>query len=217
MLIDIHSHHIHGQPLQKQFVTLEASLADGFRDTFSDYGKDVLLSVGIHPWQAIRWNLDDCPALMELFLDTHVKMIGEVGLDKNSTVDFNVQKLVFNAQIEMAEKVRKPVLLHVVHTMPEILACKKMHNDIPAWIIHGFRGGREEAEQYAQKGFYLSFGLRFNNEGLLACPVDRIFLETDESLEGLSAVYEKVAQVLQCPVSVLEKQVEGNFSAIFKT
>jgi len=216
MLIDIHSHHIHGQLLQKQFITLEASLADGFRETFSDYGKDVLLCVGVHPWQALNWNLDDCPALMGLFSDPRVLMIGEVGLDRNSKVDFNAQTHVFNAQIEMAEKVRKPVLLHVVHTMTEILACKKMHNDIPAWIIHGFRGGRQEAEQYVQKGFYLSFGLRFNNEGLLACPVERLFFETDESLGDLSAVYEKVAQVLQCPVGDLEKQVEANFSAIFK-
>jgi len=216
MLIDIHSHHIHGQPLQKQFISLEASLADGFRETFSNYGEDVLLSVGVHPWQTLNWNLDDSPALMEIFSDTRVLMIGEVGLDKNSTVDFNVQTHVFNAQIEMAEKVRKPVLLHVVHTMTEILACKKMHQEIPAWIIHGFRGGRHEAEQYAKKGFYLSFGPRFNNEGLLACPVDRLFLETDESLGDLRAVYENAAQVMQCPVGDLEKQVEANFSAIFK-
>lgn len=216
MLIDIHSHHIHGQPLQKQFISLEASLADGFRETFSNYGKDVLLSVGVHPWQALSWNQDDNPVLLGLFSDPRVLMIGEVGLDRNSRVDYKVQTLVFNAQIEMAEKVRKPVLLHVVHTMAEILACKKMHQDIPAWIIHGFRGGRQEAEQYTKKGFYLSFGPRFNNEGLLACPIERLFLETDESREELNTVYEKVAQVLQCPVAILEKQLELNFCTIFK-
>lgn len=217
MQIDIHSHHLHSQPTQKQFIALEASQADVLRKILPNCGKDVFLSVGVHPWQALHWNIEDCALLLELFSDHRVMMIGEIGLDKISPIDFNLQKNVFYVQIDMAEKVRKPVLLHVVRAMSEILECKRMHPNVPAWIVHGFRGGRQEAEQYASKGFYLSFGLRFNNEGLLACPLDRLFLETDEIAEDLNSVYERVTRVLQIPMDVLEKQLEANFRTIFKT
>jgi len=142
--------------------------------------------------------------------------IGEIGLDKTYPVPLVTQKIVFNAQLDMAEHLMKPIILHVVHTMAEILESKKDHPGIPAWIIHGFRGGKQEAEQYIKKEFYLSFGTKFNPAGLKACPMDKMFLETDESEEGIESVYDRVATILGCSVGALEVQIERNFCSVFK-
>jgi TatD DNase family protein len=216
MKIDIHSHYLTAKHDQKQILVIDAqSLAD-LHKMFLSYGKNFFLSFGIHPWSALNWNLTDISILRNFFLDPRVLMVGEIGLDRVSLVPFSKQLLTFNSQLELAEQVGKPVLLHVVRAMAEILEAKKNYKSVPAWIIHGFRGGKQEAEQYLNKGFYLSFGLRFNKEGLLACPMDRLFMETDDSGVDISLVYKQVIEILQCSAENLEKQVETNFYSIFK-
>jgi len=215
MLIDIHSHHFHIQPCRKELLNLQAaSLADA-RASMLTYENNRFLSLGIHPWDASLWCLDDIPALNSFFSDHRVLLIGEIGLDKASSVSFDLQKNVFEAQVRMAEQIRKPVLLHVVRAMSEIFEIKKVHQSVPAWIIHGFRGKKQTTEQYITKGFYLSFGAIFNEGGLLACPIDRMFFETDMNTEDIELVYERAAKVLDCSVFELESQVEKNFNSVF--
>jgi len=216
MLIDIHRHSLCIKPGEKQILAVAASLSPDFHETLHSYPDDVFLSVGVHPWDAMNWSLDLIFFLNTIFLDPKIAMIGEIGLDKASSVPLSVQIPVFEAQVQMAEEVGKPVVLHIVRAMSELLAIQKKYLRIPAWIIHGFRGGKQEAEQYIRKGFYLSFGPRFNREGLLACPVDRLFLETDDGGEELRFVYEQVAHILQCSLKELEEQIEDNFRAVLK-
>jgi len=215
MLIDIHSHRLRIKPGEKQILAVAASFSPDFREILHSYPEDVLLSVGVHPWDAMSWDSSSTFLLKEIFPDPKIVLIGEIGLDKASSVPLNVQLSVFEAQIQMAEEVGKPVVLHIVRAMSELLAIRKKHLRIPAWIIHGFRGGKQEAEQYIRKGFYLSFGPRFNLEGLLVCPVDRLFLETDNGEEELRTVYEQVAHVLRCSFEELEEQIEDNFRVVF--
>lgn len=214
MLIDIHGHRLRIKPGEKQILAVAASFSPDFHETLHSYPDDVLLSVGVHPWDAMSWDSNSRPLLKTIFLDPKTSLIGEIGLDKASSVPLDIQISVFEAQVQMAEEVGKPVVLHIVRAMSELLAIRKKYLKIPAWIIHGFRGGKQEAEQYIRKGFYLSFGPRFNREGLFACPVDRLFLETDDGGEELRRVYEQVAHVLQCPFEELEEQVENNFRAV---
>ena len=180
------------------------------------YRDNASLSLGIHPWDASLWCVDDIPALKSFFSDHRVLLIGEIGLDKTSLVPIDLQKIVFESQVNLAEQIRKPVLLHVVRTMSEILEIKRTHQGVPAWIIHGYKGKRQVTEQYITKGFYLSFGAIFKEEGLLACPVDRMFFETDEHTENIKLVYERAAKVLSCSVLELENQVEDNFKSVFQ-
>lgn len=215
MLIDIHSHRLHTESGLKQFLALEASLLPEFRTSLPLHDEESLLSVGIHPWNASFWTEDSVSDLLDVFLDRRVLLMGEIGLDKLSSVPFDSQKSIFKAQIEIAEQIKMPVLLHIVRAMSDVLEMKRTHCAVPAWIVHGFRGGKQEAEQYIRKEFYLSFGPRFNAEGLLACPVNRLFLETDDSGEDLRLVYERVAQVLGCTFDCLERQVEINFRSVF--
>lgn len=216
MLIDIHTHRPHNSISVKEVLVIDAATSDGEWAQSHLCGNKGFISLGVHPWSASVWNMDVFPRLKDDVRDPRVLMMGEIGLDKSSSVPFSTQKSVFETQLEMAEQANKPVILHVVRAMAEILELKKGHPGIPAWIIHGFRGGKQEAEQYIKKEFFLSFGTKFNPAGLNACPMDQMFLETDESEEGIGLIYDRVASTLGCTVGKLEEQIEANFRSVFK-
>ena len=218
MLIDIHSHEIHSKAGQIQFLTLDPSsslfLLD-YKKIIPLHANDVFLSLGIHPWKTLNWDMVNKEHLKCILSNPHIPLIGEIGLDKVYSVPIGKQQIVYETQLEIADYSKKPVILHVVHTMTEILASQKKYPNIPAWIIHGFKGGKQEAEQYIAKGFYLSFGNKYRNESLCSCPLDRIFLETDDSGVDISTLYLQAANLLKCTVKQLEHQIEKNFRTVF--
>ena len=68
------------------------------------------------------------------------------------------------------------------------------------WLIHGFRGNIELAQQLISKGMYLSFWFDFvirpeSSELLRSLPKDRIFLETDGADVDIRDIYKKVAMI----------------------
>jgi TatD DNase family protein len=227
MFIDIYSHFCVFKAGQKQFISLDAALLPDVAKMLDLHANGSFISMGIHPWNAGLWETSSFKSLLEIYSDERISLIGEIGLDKICLTPFDQQMRVFEMQIEIAEKLHKPVLLHVVHAMSEVLAMKKAHPKIPSWIIHGFRGGKQEAEQYATKGFYLSFGKKFNRSGVLACPDNLRFIESDEVslLEkcnlgnqrpiDLENIYLSVAAALSIEVTELERQIEQNFKAVF--
>jgi len=217
MQIDIHSHRLYVKTGQIQFLALDPLCPSDFKNLSDLYQRGISLSVGVHPWKTINWAMVHKDELQQILSDPRISMIGEIGLDKVCPVPFREQQQAYEAQLEMADLLRKPVLLHVVHTMAEIIKSPKIHLNVPAWIIHGFRGGRQEAQQYIAKGFYISFGMNYKPESLTACPLDRIFLETDDSGGNVNDLYIQVATLLKCPVEQLENQIEMNFRSIFPT
>jgi TatD DNase family protein len=218
MLIDIHSHEVHSKTGQIQFLTLDPSsslfLLD-YKKIIPLHANDVFLSLGIHPWKTLNWDMVNIEHLKCTLSNPHISLIGEIGLDKVYSVPIEKQQIVYETQLKIADYSKKPVILHVVHTMTEIIASQKKYPNIPAWIIHGFMGGKQEAEQYIAKGFYLSFGSKYRDEGLRFCPLDRLFLETDDSDVEISTLYLQVANQLECTVKQLEHQIEINFRKIF--
>lgn len=215
MQIDIHSHRLNLKNGQKQFLTLEPSFSSDFKDILCLYEKDAFLSVGVHPWKARNWGISYKEALLHTLSDPRISLIGEIGLDKACLVPFKKQEEAYEDQLDIADYLGKPVLLHVVHTMAEIIASIKTHPNIPAWIIHGFRGDKQELAQYVAKGFYISFGIKFKSQSLVVCPLDKIFLETDDSGSNVNDLYFEMATILDCSVEQLERQIERNFRTVF--
>jgi len=226
MFIDIHTHreqHYLKFIEQEQFDSLSPR-RDNSRWFFLNIASEdfipgsnlppfLSLSTGIHPWKADV--LPDTEKLEAVFAHPDIRLIGEIGLDKRCMVPYELQFQVFELQLEMAGTLKKPVLIHQVSSMDKILVCKKAHPEIPAWIIHGFRGKKTQALQWLQHDFFLSFGPQFNNAALQACPPERLFFETDASGIAIEEIYKKAAQVFACPVTALELQVERNVNSLF--
>lgn len=140
-------------------------------------------SVGVHPWDSA--DAGKC----RRFLDTvkefashpQVLAIGEVGLDRLRGADIEAQQRLLSQQVELAEAVGKPLILHVVKAYPEIIAMKKSSGSSVDWIIHGFRGKPELAQELLRHGFYISLGEKYNEEAAAVIPSSRLLVETDMS------------------------------------
>lgn len=214
MLIDIHSHAGMSEPDVFRFCSTSDWRRMLKEPSISVQGKG--MTVGVHPWDASSWDEADRKALSTVLCLPSVLMVGEIGLDKTCKAPFDHQQSIFLFQLEVAAENKKPVIIHVVKAMAELLAIRKTLTTFPAWIIHGFRGGPEQANQYLSAGFYLSFGKHHNRESLRECPSNRLFLETDEN-GNIHSLYETAASERGVSVIELESAIEHNFRSLFPT
>lgn len=114
--------------------------------------------------------------------------IGEIGLDYyHDAVDRDLQKEMFNKQIDLANKLKIPVCIHSRDAEDDTL--KILKNNTPQYgcSIHCFSYGKSSAKQYYDMGFYFGVGgtctyernkeLRDAIKDII--PLDKILLETD--------------------------------------
>ena len=171
-------------------------------------------TVGIHPWQTEGAMLPREEAIMA------ADAVGEIGLDKVCGVDFGQQERLFAAQLDLAERLDKPVVLHCVRAFEEVMRCLEGRT-LPAVIFHGFIGTKEQAERALQRGYYLSFGMRTGRspktiEALQHTPLDRIFVESDEETTPIEIIYEQVAAWRGISVEELRHATVTNYTRLFK-
>lgn len=135
-----------------------------------------LYSAGVHPW----WAVADFGWVESMAADPRVVMIGECGIDRLRGAHSPEEQLdMLRRHAELAERVRKPLLLHVVRGYGEVMALhREMRPSVP-WIIHGFRGKPQLAKQLTDMGIHISLGARFNPDVPAAVPPSMLHHETD--------------------------------------
>ena len=175
-------------------------------------------SVGIHPWYLNEYTLNsDLDKIEAVITNNNCKAVGECGLDKRIETTIDSQKKVLIPQLQLAEKYKKPVVLHCVSAYQEIIAIKKELQLTVPMIIHGFSKNKQVAQSLINNGFYLSFGkyLLLNPElihVLQEVPRDRVFLETDMMEHSIIDVYERAKMVLG---NDIKKIIEDNYNRVF--
>jgi len=157
--------------------------------------------VGVHPHHADKIELGETwyEQLKKLAKQKKVVGIGEVGLDyfsyeSNGIVDQNVQKHIFEAQIQLAHELQLPLQIHNRHAGKDILAILHHHKNLLQSIpgmFHCFAGDLETLHGALDLGFYIGFDGNLTYPGLApketvslselakATPLDRIVTETD--------------------------------------
>ena len=145
-------------------------------------------SVGLHPWDLDLFCSDNLRIKDEIWVELvaaaaspMVAAIGECGIDLTHGGILATQMLAFRKQALLAERLRKPLIIHAVKAHDIIVGMKKDLQPEQPWIIHGFRNKPTIAEIYLKAGCWLSFGEKFSPEALDITPPDRILAETDES------------------------------------
>ena len=178
-------------------------------------------SVGIHPWYIAEDRIDADLKIIEEKLQTgNCPAIGECGLDKRIEVPLDQQIIVFKKQLALAEKYKKPVVIHCVAAFQEVIAIKKEMKISVPMIIHGFSKNIQIANQLIAAGFYLSFGkyLLRNPElktVFMQIPDDRFFLETDTVEESIKQVYDLAAEYKNLNIKELQQIISSNFKEVF--
>lgn len=205
-VLDIHTHHKDGKPGE----AIICKMPQDFVPTPGYW-----YSVGIHPWEVLNIHGKELLDLHSLAQHHQVVAIGETGFDRIRPLSQFTQTLLFGNHSTIADEVGKPLIIHMVKAADLLLAEKKKLNPQVPWVIHGFRGKPQEAEQLLNAGLYLSFGEHYNVDTLRATPLDRLFLETDEATCGIDFIYNKVATDLGMAVERLKEVVKKNIDCIF--
>lgn len=211
MFINIHSH----QPPQKNECVI-TNLYNHFEQVVANGN----YSAGLHPWylNETTWG-EEMKTLEQYSNNKNVLAIGECGLDKICTTGFLLQQHVFAAQIALANKINKPLIIHCVKAYEEVIQqLQQNNNSVPA-IFHGFNKNKILAQQLVSKGFYLSFGKALQRpaiqELIKMLPPDKLFFETDAAGISIEELYAVAAQALQIDINSLSLQIKKNATTVF--
>ncbi len=210
MKINIHTHQSSGRSDVLELVNQYPHEFNGENEAY--------FSIGIHPWYIEENRLDNDLRVMEEKLTwANCLAVGECGIDKRINTGIQLQKDIFIRQLFLAEKYKKPVVLHCVAAYQEMIAIKKEYKVSVPMIIHGFSKNSMTAESLLKNGFYLSFGkyLLRNpelSEVFKTIPEDAFFLETDTIKETIDEVYKKASDSKGFDV---EERVKATFNKVF--
>jgi len=208
--------HTHKSTIQPNVLEIVNQYPQEFDATIPYY------SIGIHPWFIIKERIEADLAIIESKLqEANCLAVGECGLDKRTDIPMELQQMVFEKQLLLAQKYQKPVVIHCVAAFQEVIALKKKLNISAPMLIHGFSKKTQVAKQLVDAGFYISFGkyLLLNTElevVFKSVPNNRFFLETDTVEEGIEAVYNLAAKYKGISVKEIQKLVSSNFLEVFK-
>jgi TatD DNase family protein len=208
--------HTHQFTDQSDILELVNQYPQEFDDSIPFY------SIGIHPWYITEDSIESDLKIVEEKLQTkNCLAVGECGLDKRTEVPLDLQITVFEKQLILAEKYRKPVVIHCVAAFQEVIAIKKRMKITVPMIVHGFSKNNQIANQLVKEGFYISFGkYLLRNPELKTVfqqvPNDRFFLETDTTQETIQEVYTLASAYKNLNSKELEAIISNNYRAVFQ-
>lgn len=149
----------------------------------------IFTSVGIHPHEAARAEERHFEVLRSTAAQPKVISVGEIGLDYYyDHSPRETQKQVLIRQMEIAGKVRLPIVIHCRDAWPDLAAIVENHwlGSGLGGVLHCFSGTREDAARFLDWGFMISFAgnVTFKKaenirEAARHVPLDRLLTETD--------------------------------------
>ncbi len=145
----------------------------------------VYAAVGTHPLHVGAWQDSDCDVYRAMLSHPKVVAAGEMGLDYHRAKDNKaLQQHVFMMQLELAQSVKKPVIIHDREAHGDMYRILRQYR--PAGVMHCFSGSVELMKEAVSYGLYIGMGgsVTFPNavhpvEVAKAVPLDRLVLETD--------------------------------------
>lgn len=204
----------------------------------------LLGAFGVHPFwvesvepeslKAVMRDLESC------LLEHGAVAVGECGLDashaKRRGESLAWQIAVLEQQLQLAKKLRLPVVVHCVRAHGQLLDVLRRVGPLPlGGVLHAYSGSAELVRQYVDQGFYFGFGgavtlprAKRVRRALLAVPQDRLLLETDAPdqapawCDGMNQPAELpriagvVAELLSASLDALAAQTRQNGHQLFR-
>ncbi|MBO7171072.1 MAG: TatD family hydrolase [Clostridia bacterium] len=145
---------------------------------------------GIHPSDVAELaNVDEALSELEQLLkvpENKIVALGEIGLDYHFLpFDKELQLSVFHAQMEMAERLSLPVVIHDREAHGDCFDVVRAHPNVRG-VFHSYSGSAEMAKDLVRRGYMISFSgtVSFKNarsvkEAASALPHDAVLIETD--------------------------------------
>lgn len=171
------------------FPNVDISTIASMRELHSKFRESTFMAIGLHPTE-VNETWKDTLDIIGLELKTHPNdyvAIGEIGIDLYWDKTYKDQQLeVFTTQIEWANSLDLPIIIHCREGLDDILEVFKCVSAVPRGVFHSFGGSIADVERIRNYGdFYFGINgiVTFKNSKLRTVlptiGLDRILLETD--------------------------------------
>jgi len=190
-------------------------------------------AVGLHPWWAAELSEPDCDRWMVELDRFDPDVVGEIGLDAlhaRTDAARQAQRRALRAQLAWARERDRPILVHAVRAIPEVLDVIR-RDGLPrrGGAIHGWTAPPDLAERACRLGLHLSFGpstllptAQKARTSLRAIPLERVLIETGAPCRlaprgpsDLVSVAEGLASVLRTSRDALLSTTGANARALY--
>jgi TatD DNase family protein len=181
-----------------------------------------------------RGEIFDKNIYREFLKDPKVVAIGECGLDYYHLEGDSIekQKKAFTQQIELANEVKKPLMLHIRNAYADALKILKKYAKVKG-VVHFFVGNTEEAKSFLDFGFMLSFTgvLTFTHdydEVVKNTPLNMILTDTDSPYVApvpyrgkrnepvyVKEVVKRIAEIKNLPEEEVARAIVANAKRLF--
>jgi TatD DNase family protein len=216
----------------KLYVVLNTTSSLDFEQTLRlarSAPRNIRLFAGVHPAMA-----EEGTARISSLIDQNINFvsgIGEIGLDSRNSSPTQIR--TFLLQLELAERLRKPISVHsrgMVHRVLQELSSFKISNV----LLHWFDAEEKYLNEAVSRGYFVSFGPATTYSKRLkrlaqSTPIENLLAETDspvrygavyESREAdprlVSSVIFTLALIKGYDVEELEEAVFNNFKRFIR-
>jgi TatD DNase family protein len=197
----------------------------------------VRAALGFYPMDALSRETDGTHGKDDieneiLFIEKNkdkIIAIGEVGLDYFNGKDKETQKLHFKKIIELAERIKKPLIVHSRKAEEDVIEMlSKTHAKV---VLHCFSGRKNLVKRAIELGYFFSIPTNVVRAqhfwGIIeAAPINRLFCETDspwlspypgKKNEPAFVVesYKKIAEIKGLDLVETERLIFQNYQQVF--
>ncbi len=194
-------------------------------------------TVGMHPHDAKDFTPDVLITFHELLNHPKVVALGEIGLDYYRNLSPPVvQKEAFEKQLDLAEEMEMPIIVHNRDAYMDILPILEARAGKIQGVLHCFTGDVELMNRSLEIGFHIGIGgiVTYPNAKDVQAvarevPLERLLIETDcpwlapQFKRGkrnepayLRAVAEKISELRETSIEVIAEITTKNFNSLFK-
>ena len=198
----------------------------------------IYATVGMHPHDAKDMTPDVLKTFRELATHPKVIALGEMGLDYYRNLSPRpVQKAAFEEQLNLAEELHKPVVIHNRDAYMDILPILEARQGRVRGVLHCFTGDVALLQRSLAIGFHIGIGgiVTYKNAADVQAvartvPEDRLLIETDcpwlapQFRRGkrnepayVRAVAEKIAALRGTSIETIGKATTENFNLLMGT
>jgi TatD DNase family protein len=179
--------------------TAEMQTIIDFADYYDGDSKvDLYYGLGVHPTEIQTWTPESAQLIRDAACGQRsrpkhkLRAIGETGLDYyhvREATEQERQRAIFNEQIDIAQELSLPLIVHTRDAWEDTLAVIKDRYPVGSersGTLHCYTGEADFAQACIDRGFYVSWSgiVSFKNspqlrEAAMALPLERTLIETD--------------------------------------
>ena len=195
----------------------------------------IYATAGLHPGYVDGAQIEFLSELREWGRGGTIAAIGECGLDKCCGTDWNQQRKALELQLDLAESMKLPVVLHVRKAHEEMLRLLSERKGSVRCMLHGCSANWEQVQRYLALGCSISLGgtVTWHNavkslRVAASVPVEKLLIETDspymlpEPKQGsmneprnVFLISRKLSEIRMMPEEILLSKVTWNTEQFF--